>query len=923
MKSLIRSILALALASCAAHAQLASLQIDAVSPPGAQVGTTVQVSLSGQDLDELTSLTFSHDGITAKHLEGNRFEVTVAPEVPADFYELRVAGRFGLSNARPFEVSRLAQVAETGDHQAANTAMPLAFNTYVDGTAAAEVVDYYKFTAKKGQRLLVECVADRLDSKMDATVVVASSEALELARDRDSYGHDPFIDFTAPADGDYVVGVHDFQFKGSASHYYRLLLNTGAHVDYVFPPSGTPGKRQRFTVYGRNLPGGVPTPVPAGGKPSSGQLERIEVEIDVPEQPDRLLSRALAAIDARGTALRIEQAHRPAPVALAEAPVIPEREPNNGTTNAHYVSVPCEIGGQFYPAEDNDWYEFAARKDQTYWIEVFCDRLGDATDPFLVVEKVTRDGEGNERTNPVTEGDDINENVGGHIFPMTTRDSRVSFKADADARYRVLVRDQFTGASPRNTYRLVIREPRPDFNLLVGTQQYTDEGDQLSRSTPFLRKQGSRRMKVMAQRRDGFNAPIEVTVANLPKGVTAQPCTLGAGQKETTLTLSAGADAEEFAGAIEVKGEADVNGEKIARSAVAADVLWGVGNHKQEYTTARLTPRVPLAVSAVEPAPVVLKPAEDKIYEASLAGKLEIPLQVIKRDNLKDKATIQPVDLPGLKKPKNAQIDNNAKETKLVFEFTKKDGNDFKPGEYTIFAQTKGRVQYRANPEAQTRAEAAKKEKDELVAKIDGERKAADEKQKAFTAELAELNKKVAEQALTKEEGAKLVAEKERAAADAAVLRDAKAKELEAAKQAQAAADADLKKASERAKPQEKKFHTLSEPIRIRIAPAPVKLPEMPQQAVKPESQVEVPVKVERLFGFNDEVQVSVSVPDTAKGVEAQPVSIPKDASETKLVLKAAKDAPPGEKEIRIDAKMKLNGEELVVSKTLKIRVEG
>jgi hypothetical protein len=919
MKTLGQFFLALAL-GVGANAQLASLQIDTVFPPGAQSGTTLEVSLTGQDMDELSGLTFSHAGITAKHLDGNRFEVTVASNVPADTYEVRTTGRFGLSNVRPFEVSALPQINEAGTHQTAETAMALPFDTWVNGTADADASDVFKFTASAGQRIFIECYADRLDSRMDATLEITDSTGAEIQQDRDSYGRDPFLDFTAPAAGDYLVAVYDFQFQGSGNHYYRLLLNTGAHVDYIMPPSGTPGKHERFTVYGRNLPGSEPaTGIMIGG----ALLERKEIEIDVPAEPDRLLSRAIAAAGTQGTEVKLEGSHCTTPLSLAQAPVVLEREPNNTSSNAQLVSVPCEIGGQFFPANDNDWFEFDARKGQAYWVEVFSERLGDATDPFLVVQKISRNGEGKEEANTVVEGDDIDENAGAHIFPGKSRDARVTFTADADSRYRVLAREQFSGGDPRHTYRLVIREPQPDFSVIVAAQQFTDEADQMSRATPYLRRGGSQQLKVFAHRKDGFSGPIEITVTDLPAGVQAQTCTIPSGANETTLTLTASGDAADFAGMVLVQGSADIGGKKVTQAARGATLLWGVGNWKQEFTRARLTTHVALAVSGVESAPVALSPAEDKVYETSLAGTLEIPLQLARRDDIKDKATIQPIGLPGLTKPPSSQIDNNSKDTKLVIDLKKADGNAFTPGEYTIFAQTKGIMQYRANPEAQQRADTFKKERDAAVALVEAEHKTADDQCKALTEELAKLDEQITTQSLTAEEGAKLKTEKQLALEQATKNRDEKAKELEAAKKSQAEADAALNQANERAKPQERRFHAVSQPIKIRIAPAPITLPELAQLTVKPEAQVEFPIKIERLFGFNEAVEISANVPDPANGLSAPAVSIAKDTNETTIVVTAAKESTPGDKELRIDAKVKLNGEELTVSRTLKIHVEG
>jgi hypothetical protein len=915
MKFLRQILITLAL-SASANAQLASLQIDAVSPSGGQSGTTTEVSMDGQDLDELKNLLFTHPGITGEHLEGNRFKITIADDVPADFYEVRVTGKFGLSNARPFEVSALPQMTEAGAHQTAESAVSLPFDTFVNGTADADALDVYKFTATAGQRVFVECTADRLDSKMDATLVLSDASGVELLRDRDSDGRDPFLDFTAPAAGDYFVAVHDFQFKGGSHYFYRLLLNRGAHIDYILPPSGTPGKRERFTVFGRNLPGGEPVAnVLIDGLP----IERKEIEIDVPKESDGLLSRAIAAVAVKGTGVHVKWAHRPAHLALAQAPVALEREPNNSTENAQLISVPCEVGGQFFPASDNDWFEFDGRKGQVYWIEVFSERLGDATDPFLVVQKITWDGEGKEDAKTVLESDDLDEKAGAHIFPGRSRDARGTFTADADARYRVMVREQFSGEDPRHVYRLVIREPQPDFSLIVGVQQFTDEGDQMSRATPYLRRGGSRQLKVIAHRRDGFNGPIEINVENLPTGVKAQACAIPAGANESTLTLTANSDAADFVGQMNVVGTGDLTGKKVTRSAYGASLLWGVGNWKQEFTSARLNADVPLAVSGTEQAPVVLSPAEDKVYATSLAGKLEIPLQLTRRDNLKDNATIQPIGLPGLKKPINSQIDNNAKETKLVLDFAKKDGNEFKPGEYTIFAQATGVLHYRANLEAELRAEAAKNECDAVVAKIDSEHKAAGEQCDTLNDELA----KIGEDTLTADTAEKQKAEKQQALEKTAITRDEKAKALEAAKKLQAESVTIWNQAKERAKPRERRFHSLSQPIRIRIASAPVRLPELPQQSVKPEAQVELPLQVERLFGFNEAIEITAATTDAAKGLSLQPVSIAKDSSEAKLIISAGKDTTPGDKELRVDAKLKLNGEELMVSRTLKIRVDG
>src|SRR5256885_4659114 len=88
--------------------------------------------------------------------------------------------------------------------------------------------------------------------------------------------------FTAPADGRFVLGVSDFIYRGGEDYFYRLTIGAGPHLDFIFPPSGMPGTKGQYTLYGRNLPGGAP----ANGLSIDGNpLEQLTVEIELPDDP--------------------------------------------------------------------------------------------------------------------------------------------------------------------------------------------------------------------------------------------------------------------------------------------------------------------------------------------------------------------------------------------------------------------------------------------------------------------------------------------------------------------------------------------------------------------------------------------------------------------------------------------------------------
>ena len=163
-----------------------------------------------------------------------------------------------------------------------DSAQELAVNTTVNGNADANQTDYYKVALKKGQRILVDCQAWRIDSQLDPVLTLHDANGAELAKSHDYEQRDSFLDFTAPAEGAYLVGVRDFLFTGGGQHFYRLEVQSRPHLDYVIPNAAPSGKSVEVTVYGRNLPGGKPTDI----KTAQGvALEQLKIQVAAPRKP--------------------------------------------------------------------------------------------------------------------------------------------------------------------------------------------------------------------------------------------------------------------------------------------------------------------------------------------------------------------------------------------------------------------------------------------------------------------------------------------------------------------------------------------------------------------------------------------------------------------------------------------------------------
>ena len=86
-------------------------------------------------------------------------------------------------------------------------------------------VDRFRFSARKGERLDIKLLASSLGAPMDGLLVVEDAGGKELARVDDSGGDfDARLSWTAPADGEYLVGVRDLFGKGGPDYVYRLEM---------------------------------------------------------------------------------------------------------------------------------------------------------------------------------------------------------------------------------------------------------------------------------------------------------------------------------------------------------------------------------------------------------------------------------------------------------------------------------------------------------------------------------------------------------------------------------------------------------------------------------------------------------------------------------------------------------------------------
>ena len=731
-------VVATVLSSQSLFAQLPAPSLNLISPAGGQVGSEVAVTITGVELEESNNLLFSNSGITASQKvtapdeidpKGvpvpQQFLIKIADNVPPGIYEVRATGPYGTTNPRAFVVGNLKTIPKTGKHHNRDTAMELSVGTAVTGSVDVGAVDYYRFTAKKGQRLLLNCFGRRIDSRIDATLVIYDSDGTQLKHVRDVVGYDPVMEFIPPADGDYFIGVYDFEYNGGGEHFYQLSLGVGSHVSFVFPPVGTPGATEKFTIYGHHLVGATPV---SGMAIANNTLEKLSVDIEMGDLSD-VQEFDAATLESPSNTLFARKLYQfetpkgksnPVAIGYATAPVTVETEPNDQGNKGQKVSAPCEFVGQFYPRGDQDVVLFDGKKGEVYWLELLSNQLGVSTDGHMLIEKITTNEKGEEKVSLVAEVDDgkpsANANNVHGYFDTSRSDPGYQLSVDADATFRVTVKDLFGNSNndPRFTYRLLIRPRQPDFQLMTYPTPASPDKNKVSTTTTVLPRGGNTTITVGITRQHGFDGDIELFVEGLPSGATCRGAIANAKVNQVTLIISAPENATAWSGPIRVVGKAKIADREVTRQSRYSSFIWGTQNAGKQRPVCRLVNELTLAIPDRRKAPlsVRLGDGNGKLLETSRGGKLEIPIKVVRGEDVPGDLKMKMVGVTGINL-KDVTIKGN--DGKYPLELT---DQKFPPGIHTVHLTGTAKHKYKGDAEKLKRVEEDLKRLDEIVKQV-------------------------------------------------------------------------------------------------------------------------------------------------------------------------------------------------------------
>lgn len=725
-------------------AQLPQATLSWIFPPGAAAGSTNDITIAGTDHDEPAGLHFSDSRVTAtpKPNALNQFQVVVPPDVPEGLVDVRFVGRFGVSNPRAFAVGGRPELIAPATNTAPANAFELPLETTANGRITPNTAAWFRFTAAAGQRIIVRVDARNLDSRLvpDLAVIDASGREVAIARRRE------WLDFTVPADGNFLLKVHDQTYRGGDDFHFRLTLTTGPWLDFAVPSVLLAGATNRVTVFGRNLPDGQPGERRGG---DGRALEQLVMEIVAPAtaaQPAELVELlrkpAAAALLEESFSWRLASASgssNPLRFSLTTNAVITAM-----TDGLSSVTPPGEFVGFFPRRGQLSGITFQANKGDVFWLELFADRLGFPSDPHGVVqrERTTKGESGETLYADVLELGDTDANLGDREFNTTHRDAAARFEAPETGAYRVLVRDPFNlgEGRPRYPYQLSLRRETPDFRLVAVPMPPPRVGeDRKVQVLPVvLRREQTIALKVVAFRRDGFSGDIELTATNLPPGVSVAPNRIVAGQSAGTLLLSAGPDAGPASDMV-VLGRATLGTNEVTHASSLVSVVWPVADFNNEQATARLGRDAIVSVVSAEHAPVSIAATEAKPFEVAADGKLTVPLTIVRRGDFLGAFNLKPAGHPALDKAKEIAVAEKA--TNVTAEINLAELK-LPAGSHTLWFQGSVAGKYRNNPEAVTVADDELKAAEQALAAVsDGDKPKAEERKKA-----AEAAKKAAEE---------------------------------------------------------------------------------------------------------------------------------------------------------------------------------
>ena len=318
---------------------------------------------------------------------------------------------------------------------------------------------------------------------------------------------------------------------------------------------------------------------------------------------------------------------------VGEQPEITASEPNSKLAEPQKIVLPVTINGNLAASAERDYFQFSAKKGETYKFDLKAFRISELTAAFFNPVLYLYDAKGKE----------IAKNLGSSDL-----DPRLTFPCPADGEYILLVRDLLWKGNPAAIYRLSAtasepQTPSPPEPVIGPDFQITAMPDTIN-----LAPGASAAVLVRATKRDKLSTSIALTVSDLPAGVTVQPAAIPPDDDKALLILTAAPDAQIGGKPFTITGKSMGEGKALTRDARAIEVYRGPANGQRQR------PRALSGVAVSKTVPFTLETVSTCPIKAN--DKTEISVKVHRQGNFKGGIVVFPYALPWFAYPNTGAI---------------------------------------------------------------------------------------------------------------------------------------------------------------------------------------------------------------------------------------------------------------------------
>ena len=390
-----------------------------------------------------------------------RARVTVPADVPPGLVRWQVANANGVSPVGVIQIGAIPDVMEDAIHAGPQQLpqLPVAVSGQI---RRIEEVDRYLIRPLQTGPVTLELLARQLTSPANPMALhgilqIQDDTGRRVVDVAASEGNDLTTTFTAEANRQYVISLHDLDFAGDRSYVYRLLITQSPGLVAAYPTAGKRGETRAVEFVGWGVATGI------------AKLESLTREISFPSDTS-METFAIALETPFGKT-------KPYVFTLSDHAELVE-----GTA---FTELPAAVTGVLDVRFGSDSYSLSLKKGDIWQISARTHKVGLPLDLDLSLTGP----EGKE----LAAVDDV---------PGST-DPELTFTVPADGTYRLVITDRSGHSGDRGAcYRLSFEKPREDFSLTFP--------DLLSVVLGATAK-----VPVAVTRRNGLKGPINFTIEGL------------------------------------------------------------------------------------------------------------------------------------------------------------------------------------------------------------------------------------------------------------------------------------------------------------------------------------------------------------------------------------------------------------------------